>query len=59
MVRMSRLHGRGWGVKGPPPDLNLGLSVLLSSLCLVEAGQPAVVALIQAPGLLDWQILLT
>ena len=52
---MALVHGWGRGVKRAPPDLDLGLSVLGGCLCLVEAGQTAVVALIQAPGPVDRQ----
>ena len=58
MIRMSRLHGRGRSIEGTSPDLNLGLAVFLRRLRLVEAGETAVVALIQTPGLLCRQILL-
>ena len=58
MIRMSRLHGRGRNVEGAPPDLNLGLAVFLRRLRLVEAGETAVVAFIQTPGLLCRQVFL-
>lgn len=47
------LHGRRRGVIAPPPDLNLGLAVLLRCLCLVEPRQASVVALVEAPGAVD------
>ena len=59
VVGVVLLHlGRGH-VKGAPPDLDLLLAVLGRRLRLVEAGQPAVVALVQPPRLLHRQILLS
>jgi len=52
---MALVHGWRRGVKGTPPDLDLGLSVLGSRLCLVEPGQTPVVALVEAPGPVDRQ----
>ena len=43
-------HGGRRNVKRAPPDLHLGLSVLGGRLRLVQAGQAAVVALVEPPG---------
>merc|ERR1719339_366707 len=59
IVGMVSLHGRGRDIKAPPPDLNLLLAVLGGGLRLVEAGQPAVMPLVEPPGLLDGQVGLT
>mmetsp|Transcript_7985 Transcript_7985/g.18517 ORF Transcript_7985/g.18517 Transcript_7985/m.18517 type:complete len:244 (-) Transcript_7985:66-797(-) len=47
------LHQGGGNVVGAPPHVDLVCAVLLHSLLLVEALEAAVVALVEAPGLLD------
>lgn len=52
---MVLIHGWRRSVKGASPDLDLGFSVFSCSLCLIQPGQAAVVALIEAPGPVDRQ----
>lgn len=52
---MVLIHGRGRNVKGASPDLDLGFSVFSCSLRLIQPGQAAIVALIEAPGPVDRQ----
>lgn len=50
VVVMVGFHGGGRNIEGASPDFHLGLSVLGSRLCLVQARQTSVVTLIQPPG---------
>lgn len=52
---MVLIHGWRRSVKGASPDLDLGFSVFSCSLRLIQPGQAAVVALIEAPGPVDRQ----
>ena len=49
-ARIARLERRRRGVVAAPPDQHLLVAVLLGGLALVEALQPAIVALVEAPG---------
>ena len=40
---------------GAPPELYLGLTMLGSSFCLIEASQTPIVSLIKAPSPHHWQ----
>lgn len=46
---MVGLHWRWWDIIGAPPDLYLGLAILGSSFCLIEASQTPIVSLIKVP----------
>lgn len=50
-----RLHWRWWDIKGAPPDLHLSLTMLGGSFRFIEASQPSIVALVEAPSPHDWQ----
>ena len=50
---------RWWSGEGSSPDLNLIGSELFDGLLLVLAGQITVVTLVQTPGIVDWNVLLT
>lgn len=55
---MAGLHGRRRRVKAAAPNLHLLLAVLGRRLGLVQTGQTAVVAFVQAPRLVDRDALL-
>lgn len=59
IVGMTGFHWWWWGVEAAAPDLHLSLAVLGSGFGLVQTSQTTVVTLVQAPGLLDWNSLLT
>mmetsp|Transcript_97451 Transcript_97451/g.284570 ORF Transcript_97451/g.284570 Transcript_97451/m.284570 type:complete len:448 (-) Transcript_97451:47-1390(-) len=50
------LDRRGWDVEAPAPNLDLVGAVFLDCLLLVKACEASIHALVQAPGLLDWQV---
>ena len=54
-VGAARLQRRRGDVEAPAPDLDLVGADLVDHLLLVEAGEPAVVALVQVPVLADRQ----
>ena len=49
VVRVVLVHGKGWHIVGPAPNLDLVLPVLVRCFSLVEAREAAVVPLVQAP----------
>jgi hypothetical protein len=52
---MIRLHWRWWDIIGAPPNLYLGLTMLCSSFCFIEASETPIVPLIEAPSPHHWQ----
>lgn len=59
VVLVICLHWRRWGVERSSPDLHLLLAVFRSGLGLVHPGKTAIVTLVQTPGFVNWNTLLT